>query len=217
MGVTKYILSRQQEAKLVGKKHCNVCDLLLPFEYFNTQNGTVDGFNNYCRDCFRIKMRDYNRRSKGWIPGTPYTKKRGRVPGPPKPKPLKNTRCCDKCDKPLGPMRPGFRVCNNCKADLSHARNIRKYLNRKRNLKTIEKFTKRDLWIRDLGICYLCRQPVALKKSHLEHCIPVTRGGQHTMANCAVAHPACNIAKSDMTPLEYWMRTARPPNKSGVV
>lgn len=55
-----------------------------------------------------------------------------------------------------------------------------------------------DVWDRDGGICHLCGGLVAVGAEwHLDHVIPVSRGGTDEMRNVAVSHPFCNISKHD--------------------
>ncbi len=52
----------------------------------------------------------------------------------------------------------------------------------------------RKLWIRQEGVCYICGSPIVGER-HLEHIIPVKRGGRHAIGNLAWAHPHCNLTK----------------------
>lgn len=53
------------------------------------------------------------------------------------------------------------------------------------------------VWERDSGICHICREPADLDNWHLEHIVPLARGGEHSYANTAVSHPGCNLRKGD--------------------
>lgn len=57
---------------------------------------------------------------------------------------------------------------------------------------------------RDEGICYLCLLPVDTFGWHLDHIVPISRGGSHTYENVAVTHKHCNSNKGSMTADEYW-------------
>lgn len=54
----------------------------------------------------------------------------------------------------------------------------------------------RLLWERQRGMCSICGRWL-LGTFHVEHVIPVSRGGEHTLANLALAHPLCNTRKSN--------------------
>jgi len=45
------------------------------------------------------------------------------------------------------------------------------------------------------GICGICEQPVDPGDFHVDHVVPLARGGEHSYANTQPAHPSCNIRK----------------------
>lgn len=50
---------------------------------------------------------------------------------------------------------------------------------------------------RDRMVCHLCRRKVAKGQLHFDHVIPLSKGGEHSEINIAVAHGRCNVRKSD--------------------
>lgn len=65
-------------------------------------------------------------------------------------------------------------------------------------------YVDRDLvYERDKGICHICHAPTERDRWHLEHIIPLSRGGTHCYANVAVSHPECNVSKKNKTLLEF--------------
>ncbi len=55
---------------------------------------------------------------------------------------------------------------------------------------------RRAIWSRDGGICQLCALPVAFDEMHMDHVIPLIRGGPHTFDNLQTTHPRCNLRKN---------------------
>lgn len=53
---------------------------------------------------------------------------------------------------------------------------------------------------RDKGICGICGEPVDRGNFHVDHIVPLSRGGEHSYANTQVAHPRCNQVKYDRAP-----------------
>jgi 5-methylcytosine-specific restriction endonuclease McrA len=51
--------------------------------------------------------------------------------------------------------------------------------------------------------CYLCLDPIPFGKDHLEHKIPLSRGGSNEYNNLAVACQHCNCKKHNKTETEY--------------
>lgn len=59
----------------------------------------------------------------------------------------------------------------------------------------VEDVRRGVVWERDGGICGICGKPADKTSWHLDHVVPLARGGLHTYENVQVAHPRCNIAK----------------------
>lgn len=51
--------------------------------------------------------------------------------------------------------------------------------------------------------CYLCLTPISFENSHLEHKIPLSRGGTNVYENLEVSCQHCNHAKGNKTTEEY--------------
>lgn len=52
------------------------------------------------------------------------------------------------------------------------------------------------------GICGICGDTVDPLNFHVDHIVPLSRGGDHTYANTQPAHPTCNLRKRDKLPEE---------------
>ncbi len=50
---------------------------------------------------------------------------------------------------------------------------------------------------RDGGRCHLCNKTVSRHNFHIDHLIPISKGGSHTYANVALAHPRCNMRRGN--------------------
>jgi 5-methylcytosine-specific restriction endonuclease McrA len=55
---------------------------------------------------------------------------------------------------------------------------------------------------RDGGLCGICGNPVDSNDWHLDHIVPLSRGGHHTYENVQVSHPFCNLSKGARLPDE---------------
>ena len=60
---------------------------------------------------------------------------------------------------------------------------------------------------RDGAVCHLCHEPIDLTLSGhalmgltIDHVIPLSRGGSHTLDNLKPAHRTCNARKSNIMP-----------------
>ncbi len=54
----------------------------------------------------------------------------------------------------------------------------------------------------DDGVCGICGEDVDPLDFHVDHVIPLARGGEHSYANTQAAHPACNLSKNARLPWE---------------
>ncbi|WP_186760141.1 HNH endonuclease [Arthrobacter alpinus] len=59
------------------------------------------------------------------------------------------------------------------------------------------------LYARDPWICHLCRKPAEERELSLDHVIPVSMGGNNSLANSAIAHRKCNYARQDRPIQEF--------------
>lgn len=60
---------------------------------------------------------------------------------------------------------------------------------------TVEEIDYQLIYKRDLDICYLCGRKVKKSERHLDHVIPLSRGGPHSENNIRVTHARCNLKK----------------------
>jgi 5-methylcytosine-specific restriction endonuclease McrA len=65
-------------------------------------------------------------------------------------------------------------------------------------IKVIYKRAKDDGTVR----CYLCGRRVPLGERHVDHIMPLSKGGLHRPSNLAIACAACNVRKKDKRPEE---------------
>jgi 5-methylcytosine-specific restriction endonuclease McrA len=50
--------------------------------------------------------------------------------------------------------------------------------------------------------CYLCGKRIPLGQRHVDHIVPLSKGGAHTASNLAIAHARCNDSKGTKLPHE---------------
>jgi hypothetical protein len=96
----------------------------------------------------------------------------------------------------------GSEKCVRCKK--RDAKRHRKHIKRTKN--GGEQFTLRDVFDRDHGRCQLCRRKVTMptgkwskRMATIDHIVPVTKGGNHTLVNVQLCCAMCNSEKNDST------------------
>ena len=73
------------------------------------------------------------------------------------------------------------------------------------------KFTRRNIWLRDRGICQYCGLNVTVKEFEFEHVIPRSHGGKTSWDNIVVGCRPCNQKKRNRTPAQAGMRLRTKP------
>lgn len=74
---------------------------------------------------------------------------------------------------------------------------------RKANAPEVETIDRLYVIRRDESTCYLCKKKVEPDEIHLDHVMPLIRGGSHTYENLKVSCRFCNQSKHDKTLEEY--------------
>lgn len=59
-----------------------------------------------------------------------------------------------------------------------------------------ERVSRAVVWDRDGGLCHVCGLPCDEHDWHMDHVVPLARGGEHSYRNVAVSHPLCNLRKA---------------------
>lgn len=187
-------------------KKCKRCKQQLPLTAFGNDKTRDDGKYPYCIECQRAYHKARRKRCKANMTRICMT----------------GEKRCTKCNnvKPVTCFSPASNGttkdgrlgwCAECNAKNRrdyHAKNPIKYrtdaaIRRANKLKvTVEQVSYRKVYERDNGQCYLCHRFITLKEMHLEHKIPLSRGGEHSYANCGVSCRKCNLRKGAKLPHE---------------
>lgn len=70
-------------------------------------------------------------------------------------------------------------------------------------LKTGDKFNKIKNWIKSqIKICYWCGVDCD-NGYHVDHYVPLAKGGTHTIDNFVISCPSCNVRKNTKDPYEF--------------
>ena len=98
----------------------------------------------------------------------------------------------DKKPEYYAAMWDAWRLANPDRVNYYHA---------KRRGATSGVLVHRELvWESQGGICGICLEPADPNDWHLDHRIPLSRGGEHSYANTQVSHPRCNLRKGNRMP-----------------
>lgn len=123
---------------------------------------------------------------------------------------------CEGCgDRPARPFEQGFMrsLCAPCRLLADTTRVNTNHARRAAKIRAGDKgINWQALWLRDGGICHLCRKKVKYIPGNavnamggtVDHLIPLTPDGTHTWDNVALAHRLCNISRGnrDVVPVQ---------------
>ena len=93
----------------------------------------------------------------------------------------------------------------------NYAKNKDQYLERSRKRKALKRNAEHDNYMpwlskvksKKMFICYWCSEKVTTKNLHVDHIIPLSRGGQDTWDNICASCDKCNMSKGAKTPEEF--------------
>lgn len=94
--------------------------------------------------------------------------------------------------KGILPFRPAAPGAKTNKARFYNAQRQKRLKNQ-----FVEKIDRFFVFERDAGMCRICGYEVEEWDFHIDHVIPIARGGEHSYANVSLAHPRCNLQKKD--------------------
>jgi 5-methylcytosine-specific restriction endonuclease McrA len=102
-------------------------------------------------------------------------------------------RGCEECGELIAPHRKmDTRFCSEaCQRRVSHRRHRAR--NRNAFVETVDPLVVLE---RGDNVCGICGGDVDPGDFHIDHIVPLARGGLHNYENTQPAHPRCNWAKS---------------------
>ena len=60
---------------------------------------------------------------------------------------------------------------------------------------TVEDFTAQDVLDKWGTDCHICKKSIDALDWHMEHVVPLSKGGEHSLSNVKPSHPICNLSK----------------------
>ena len=100
-----------------------------------------------------------------------------------------NFGACMRCGKSLANNRANAIYCSKTCKSMDHT------FKHRPKTRVLGIARRREIYERDNGKCYLCHINLTLKEIQLDHLIPVSRGGDSSAQNLAVACRFCNQSR----------------------
>lgn len=86
-------------------------------------------------------------------------------------------------------------------------RKVNSHKRRARNRNAVGSYNHEDvkeIYSKQQGLCYYCKEPVLPSGCHHDHMIPLSRGGSNYPDNIAISCPTCNLRKGNKTAEEFF-------------
>lgn len=71
--------------------------------------------------------------------------------------------------------------------------------------------SRKNIWLRDKGVCQYCKIFIPLSKMHWDHVIPLYKGGTNSWYNLCCCCYRCNQLKRNRAPEEAGMKILKKP------
>lgn len=200
-------------------KRCTKCDAVRPLTEFHRKPTYTGGYHTWCKFCVSAYNKAYkakNRerlmaadRARYWANKEEYSEKAKRRyrENPESAKRRAKERRATYPER-LADEQRRYRERNQDKRRLARAR--RRAAKKNGDAPGRPRREHRVLWqMYDSqgGLCAYCEEPL-FGNFHLEHMIPLSRGGAHDWMNLALACPTCNMRKGERTVEEFMERLA---------
>lgn len=208
------------------EKTCSKCDRELPREAFNKRAGSADGLQAWCRECEHASGAERRQkdpaagteRSRRWRAANPERARAAtnrQYKANPDRRRDSSKRWRERNPDKVQAQFAAWRAANpeysrehsriyrqeNPEAHREHARRRRA---RKAGNGDVEVFTRREIGDRDGWSCGICHLPIDPdlqwpdpQSQSLDHILALSLSGEHTLANCRIAHLICNMRRGN--------------------
>lgn len=185
---------------MLTSKACSKCGEDKPLEDFHKRAAAKDGRRSYCRPCASAAHEQYRRdpevqqryteQARAWVAANPEAKR------------AKDARWYAANTERVRANNARWRAAHPETVRIQRRARISRYRARKRGA-TSELFTVAELYAlwadADAWACIYCGAPW----EHIEHFVPLARGGDHALWNLFPACAECNLSKSARDPYEF--------------
>lgn len=202
-------------------KVCSKCNETKYFKDFNTSKRNRDGYVGSCRSCqkqyfyenrdiLRLKQKQYRELNKDRIA---ENKKKWHFNN--RDSILKHKREYHHKNKDVINLKSKQFYEKNKDEQLKKRKiyaktQIGKSVHRNKEHKRRSKTKQGDVTAQQLlelqqnaKVCYWCNASLKNKKVHIDHYVPLSKGGEHTLSNLVVSCDKCNLRKNAKDPIIF--------------
>jgi len=186
-----------------GLKTCIACKQDLPYENFIRSRGRPDGRYPYCRKCDSQKRASKKAEDPEAAEKARLAKKAYDASYNDKNKDRKRANAIKNYNDNKEAKKAYIRKWQKANSDLVKA--YKQTSKIKRRLTCESGMSSKDFsnWKRSqIKICYWCGDKCD-KNYHVDHYIPLSRGGEHKAENLVISCPTCNLQKHAKDPIDF--------------
>lgn len=184
-------------------KKCSNCKEIKKVQFFSKNSIRKDGYENWCKDCNKKRSIIYYQKNKSkWKKSSPesikessrkyYLKNRERI--------IENQkRYYENNKEKVIEYRKKYQRSEIGLLKMKVKLQRRRLQARMTNDKTINDSSIQELFEKQDKKCALCKKELTLlsKLTHLDHIIPLVKGGVHSIKNIQITCSRCNLSKGD--------------------
>jgi 5-methylcytosine-specific restriction endonuclease McrA len=191
---------------MTNSKACTECQQIKPLTEFHIRKDAKDGHRNKCKNCFKAinaKWRNNNQIQKKQSAALWYVKNKNHAVNQAQ-KWQKNNRDKKRQHNKNWRKNNHNKIIEFAKKwRLANPEKVREAEHRRRAFKnnTQTKFvSKKEILSLYLANCFYCSKPLA---GTVDHIVPLSRGGRHSIGNLISACVSCNSKKGTKTIMEW--------------
>lgn len=190
-------------------KTCFACKQLLPHRAFNRARNRPDGFYPYCRECEKGKRKARAESDPEWAAERRALKKAYDVEYNARHKERKRKQVLARYKAKAPEIKAKIREWQVKNPD--RVRAYKQSTKAARRATTAIGMTGAELfaWKREQPkVCHWCGERCA-RRFHVDHYVPLAKGGRHEAGNLVIACPTCNLRKHAKDPLDFAREVGR--------
>lgn len=170
-------------------KRCSSCKEHYQLDNFYSDKSKKDGLSGCCKECAKSQVRSYQKSLKGKAVLNAYKSSDAYKESLKK---YNHSEARKESHKKYY-LSEKFRSKNRERERIRRA---------KKNKTVVKDFSEVDVLNKHGAVCHICGKDIDLSAPrtsglglHLDHVIPLVKGGTHTIENVKPSHAKCNVAK----------------------
>lgn len=199
----KVCRNRPQESTPKGYKRCAKCKQvkLATTDYYHVAASSTDGLRSSCKKCIGTQKDPVPKGMKR------CTKCMNCLPATEDCFPMHGNRLycwCRPCRTKFTIRKPDdYERWRKANPEKSNTLNRNRHARKKSASGSHKARDIENQLQRQRGKCYYCSVKLG-KKYHVDHAVPLARGGTNDPSNLVIACPHCNLSKHAKLPHEFW-------------